>query len=530
MTKHPKSNQHNAPVAPDKQHGPELRIDAAHPVQASPAMEALAAEPVLQSVAAGTAQQAGDAAAIRAKADDMQWVVELSRMRNQGRQLADHLRAWQTEIEHRTEQLNARESAFEQRLRGTELWWREKQVEFTDLQASVADRQRSVSEREQQHAAVVVRQEMERVRIAEGQQRQHGELLARHAELQEQQGCLEVQQQALEQAQLLLENQRGEWETQRRQELQRIDQRRAASLQMIRLALAGLEERRNAVLSAADKPGEHASGGAVAKGSKSEANYVGGQFEKRLAAEFAEQKRVLEQARDQLIQSREEVVRYRQDLFLERERMEAEMRAERLRLSQRQHALDEELRQERQRITELRKQLEYRETALGRLAEELSLGQRECLVHRLAADETLLKLTAEAHQGIVEHTVASTRQRIQELFRADEASIAKSREELDAAREQVAAQLNGLQQKKLELESWMATRLDDQKQQAARIAALEEQLQSRTARLLEQESKAREERIQSQKELAVLKAELAICQANSPHAGRVTTKPARAAS
>ena len=436
------------------------QVDAAHPTE--PATRPGAADEVLATSLAG----------------------QLDR---QAAQLGEALDQRAQQLDRREAQLNARAAELEQALRTARLWAQERERELHDRQAELDARQQRVEKREQ-----ALTEEDERL------QRQAAELRCRMAELERLDEQLARREAACRASMAELEKQRVQWQNALQHERQKIDLRRTASLQLVRLLMRGVERRRATIEHWAARLAAAPANGTAA-GDPSHQLQIEQQLQDR-ECRLGEQETQLAVALEQLATQRQQLQAQREAFERQRSDWWQHQRAE-------QRKMRAALRQRRQRLRWQREQLDRREAALLRLREDLAQTHRQTLELRLVAEELWARLVETVPPPRLIRSLGELRERLNDQLRFATESLSEKQRELESLRQQLEAAVHDFQQQQQILQQWFARRQKELGEQTIQIDAQRRRLAEQQNRLEQERQTWQQDRVRLEAELLRLKSQ-----------------------
>jgi hypothetical protein len=362
----------------------------------------------------------------------------LAELQTQARQIAEHLRDWQRDLDRRESQWSALVAASEQEARQARLWFLERQHEHEQQEIHLRAK-------EAQLAAWQIELDGRRKLLEELLQRAK---LARHEARQAQADLAQREQQASRSARWLREQHQA---------------RCAAELELLHLVRAGNDQRLAAIARQAAAAEARASQQAqeIAR-QQAELEQYRKQLEdraKKLQVREAAVDRALRQLQDDRLAALAEWETWREQAAARDRQRDAQWRTRSAELLQRQAALDEKA-----------SDLVARQIELHRLGERLRLAKQEVLEMHAAVEVLWGQLVAVLPAADVDQSVGRIRQRLAEHFQESSAELARQKKELHALQERLAGHLGALLAQRGQLLDWFArqrTELDLQRQELA---------------------------------------------------------------
>lgn len=429
------------------------RIDAAHPIagqEAAPATEAL--------------QPSDHSAAEASGGDDLP-----EQLRLQAEQLAAELQRRRDQLDRRESRLNARDADQDNEARGLRMWLVERQQELDDRETSLIRREREIEDRSSQIIAAEAYQESSQTEAQRYMQKQQALQDRRQAALDQREHELAQREAALDHATEELDSSREQYQQATTLELQRIETRRAASLQMIRLGLEGLERRRQAIEQQA---------------AEAEA------LRKRLLADdthraTAPSHRVIDlERRERIVEEGFELIDHRRTALGEleqqlKDRADAQLRQlrrDRQQLLKQEQQLELRREQMQEKFLNRERELDARQAALDQLRESLTRSGRESLELRLATEELWNQLVTKFPAPALTASLGNIRAQLADHDRQVRQELLEHRQKLETLRDQLAEQHARLDTKKREYQAWLERRTQDLDQRTQNLTARQSQL------------------------------------------------------
>jgi len=439
------------------------RVDAAHTLGQPPAqvgVEAIASRPA-----------DGDEARV--------WAVEaLPRLRLQARQLAQLLQERQQELDRREARQNAMAAELDGQSRSIHAWLAARQEELEQRDAQLAERERQMAVAASQLSAAEAYQEAARQKAAADVGQREDDVARRATELDRVRMRLERQAAAQQAAQRDLVDRRQRAHDELVCHRQQVDHHRAAALEIVRLAWANLEQRR---ASLADQEADIERGRAelavLARRPSTEQKAFARELQ-QIADRLDARDHNLAEAEQLQIRAAAELAALRLHLEEERTRLEEQARVERRRMAEQERAAIAELSQQRGALRRQHELLNERQAGLERMRAELMDVHGAALETRLAAEETLARLTGSAAPAEVSRAVAESRRRLADHWRLMADGIADQRASLATVRNEVAAQSEKLAAQQQELGRWVERRQEEFDRQQDALDNREEELRN----------------------------------------------------
>ncbi len=190
---------------------------------------------------------------------------------------------------------------------------------------------------------------------------------------------------------------------------------------------------------------------------------------------IADRERVLEQAEEQLRAGLAEVDRQRAALGAERERLEGQARVDRQRLADDQRRREAELIEKRKIVEHQADEVNARRAAVENEHDEVLRLHRETLELRLATEELWNQLATLQPSAKLTQSLGQCRQRILDQYRLEASELDRRKQALDELREQIARQVEELNERHEQLSVWFADRRHELETQAAALVAREQE-------------------------------------------------------
>lgn len=421
--------------------------------------------------------QLGDAPAASQSAPLLEESADaLEQLRKQAHQLAEHFRRQQREADLREARMNARQAQLENELRGERLWLLERRAELAEQADDLVRRECELQERASRVTTAEDFLAHSRQQAEQSALQNEEQLRVRHEQLDAVAARTEGQHAALQQAQ-------------RRWQLQRRKQRRAIRVSRQKLAArhVTLQEQQRGLLAALAKHRD----------------------------QLAEREELLAQREMQLAERRQLVELSEANLEREWEELreqQASLAAEN-RLTQAQHAQLAEtaareredwqarLADEQRLLTRRGEEVDARRIELEQLQHSLRQLHKEALETRLACEELMGQLSGAAPAAALTSSISHLRRRLDDQFRLAQSDLTRQREELEKLQTVLVEGHDRLNKQKSELQAWVRQREATIEQQAARLVAREQELDSQQEQISVQHSRWDEERRGYQQEI-----------------------------
>jgi len=424
-----------------------------------------------------------------------QWLSNaVARMRRQGRQLADLLRARQEDLDYREAQQNARAAELDSQLRAARLWLEERHHDLCQRDGQLQQRERDVADRLSQLSAAEVYLDNTRRAVDADVSRHHDEQSARQAQLDALEQTLALQAAALAAAQQEFHQRRQTEGDALARANQLVIAQRESSLAMARQALAALEARRVAIEQQAEALSRQAIELAerASLPSPEQAQRSSELDEREIALDT--RKQAIVEAEDVIARNQAELIKWRDALQQERERLAQQARFDRRRWAEERRAAETDLAQERESLERASRQLDARRQSLDELRAELMGMSREALETRLAAEELVAGLSTSLSAPEIANALADGRARLADYHQLSARRFAEREIELQKLADDLATQSAKLTAQKVELDQWLNRRQREFDEQAVRLAAREDELRQAEIQQRAQQEQFRDQR------------------------------------
>ena len=441
------STTHDA--SPQREATIETRVDAAHLVRDR---RATVEAPEVESVTA-------------------ELVVDLTleqreQLRIQAAQLAAQLQSRQRDLDRRESQLNAGNAELENQRRGARLWLIERQQELAEREAELEGR---AADLEASHSAIQAAEEYQaaaRIEADKTAAERERALHERAAQLDLREARLEQQTEAQRIAQRDVERARAALECDSLHARQQLARHREASLELVRLGLAGLERRRQAIESRAVEVERLATQPSPQQ--------------LALAEKLASWKKELDARTDRLDaddalfqQAHAELAAAQQKLHDDRCRLDEQTKAGRLELAQLQRQGETELAERKKKLLRREQELIGRRAALEQLRDDLNRVHRETLEMRLATEELWAQMAGSLAPSVMNKSLARVRAKLAEHFQAAQENMLQTRTELETLRIELGELQEELDRKTNDLHRWAQQQQNTLQEQARQLGARE---------------------------------------------------------
>jgi hypothetical protein len=188
-----------------------------------------------------------------------------------------------------------------------------------------------------------------------------------------------------------------------------------------------------------------------------------------LSSKSAEQNRLAETQR--------EVARLREQLLEGQRRLDEESRQEWQRIAAAQRAADAEVKKKRQTLQRRSEHLDRCRAALRQVRGELQQLHRETLEIRLATEELWIELAGTAPPAVLTHSLGRVRSRLADDYDLARSELTEQQKELEGVRKELAAQCEAFIGRKKQFEQWASTRQQQIELQARRLVAREKTIE-----------------------------------------------------
>ncbi len=536
----------------------ERRFDGAHFNQQSEPHLPSVQRPALQLAAAS--QESGAASAVE---------NSVAQLRAHATELADRLQTERLEVDRRVNELAAQEADLEAKFRNAQLWLEERQQELDERARQFELKEVDLVDREQ--ALKVRAAELTHVRaqsLAEQEVRlreRQSELAKSDAELSERLAALdrdrhswtqrreqlEHREAAVEARQRELDHRQGElyrameefsaekagfgdrtaeidrreqqvsqWEARLELQVATLD----AQTQSLRERAGELEMERAEVRHRAHELAARENEFAAAE---KQLNYRQqeiatalerferlGVTEERMrelegeAAIFAARRRYLDEAEAQLADEKSELSQQVRELDRQRRVFQETAARQQRALGAQEQQIRKEQQQHDAQLNERELELDNRAAAIEQMRTELRNTEREALEMRLATEETWNQLAGALSPAALTRSISIVRAKLADHYQQTLQEIAAKSAELETVRRDLAAQLDGLESQRQELQQWAQRRHEDIEHQASRLVAREQELDRQQLHYEQMESRWQLEQIEYQAEIRRLLAAL----------------------
>lgn len=443
------------------------RVDAPHvagtaepPEDSALAVPLMAAEGA-DSIAAGVSAVVGEEPMESSQA--AAHIVQ--QVRSQASQLATHLRRQQTAVDHREAEVNARMGALEAQFRTARLWLSERQHEFAERRETL--------------------------------DRRHQEIEARGAAV----GQAEAACQAL----------RTTTERELRQREAALETREA----VLATRLAQIADTRAAAKSDWEKTEEHFRQQELALAERE--MELNSQRAACLARERELDLRIaqlrpriqqLDSAESLLAEEQAELHRQRETFYADHARWQEQVHSALQRVRDERQQLAREVEKKKQALAHRRSDLDARRAAIKQLRDEVGHTQRETLELRLATEELWARLCGSMAPAALTQSLGQLRLKMAEQNRLAQGDLAEQRRELQGLAGKLTEQHNKLGGRRKELQQWHSQRMTEIEEQAATLAAREQELSRQQGEMQRLKRRHEEERRSYQQEIRRLLREL----------------------
>ena len=497
----------------------ETRIDQAHLSAAHRRSESAAVE--AHPVLAGPDGNAVGAQ-IQAQADQLATYLR-SRQRNidqreadlnarlavldsEGRRERLALNQREAELAERAEALTLREQELEERLASVaaaeasiEEHWAVAEAEIDQKQRALRSREEALEAAEQASRECLREQE----EVQKAAQNAAAERLAKREEaLQEAEVWFKEQREEHSRANRDFDEYRRRTEDELCYQRQQLDAHRAASLETIRRQHHDLERQR-ASLERRETQWEKA---------VSRPSAVALRLEQSLRQEEAALKNrraKLDEAELKLAEAQAKSALLRERLREARQQFREELRDERKRLALEHREAMAELQKKRDGLARRSRYVDNCHAKLAQLRSELSEMHRETLDVRLATEELWGQLSGTTPPAALAQSFAEVRDRLSQHYRESSADLAHQKEELEAARAEIAVQLESVIKRKQEVDTWVCRQEGEFRQRAKRLRDREIEIHRREVDLNDATHLRESERLAFEAEIHHLKRRIA---------------------
>jgi len=477
----------------------------------------------------------------------------------QATDLADQLQTQLAELDRREAHLNSQEAEFETRVRNARLWLVERETELDDRQTKLDQSELALegappdSERAQNAsqlddwAAELDRREQKLRLLQTEQEVAQTELLDKLNELEIQTALTQTKQEELVQAGLECEERQRDLdrrEAEAYQQLERSTNEQVALKQQQEATDAASQEltsRQDELLEWEQRLGERASEiqwqraelDRDIQAHKQELSELDEQehrlrfregeiqtalerFERlgvterkmvelqQQAAEFDTRVRYLTDAESLLAEQQVDLADRQREIERQELAFENHITRERRKLQEDQDQFHTARVQREAQLKRDEAEIEQRHAALENMQEELRATQRDALELRLATEETWLQLQGALAPATLTRSITQVRARLADHFQLAAEDVAARRQEFESVRLELSEEHEQLLQRRDELQRWLDRRESDLEQQAARLIAREQELDSQQHRFELDEKKWHAERAEYRREIQQL--------------------------
>jgi hypothetical protein len=230
--------------------------------------------------------------------------------------------------------------------------------------------------------------------------------------------------------------------------------------------------------------------------------------ESALAETWESRRRQLEQSETLLAETRAETEHLREQLLLDRQKVqqEAKARAEQAAAEHRRVAM--ELEKKRDALGRRSEEVDRSRLAMLKLRSELGKMHRETLEIRMATEELWIQLSGTAPPIALSRSLERIRAQLAEQYRTAATELAEQKRELHAIREELSRQHDRLIERKRDLEGWARRREEEIQHQTSRLDAREEELEHRQTALDDLARQWQSEQLDYRTEIRQLRARL----------------------
>lgn len=441
--------------------------------------------------------QLGDAPNAAPEASDLppeESADVLEQLRKQARQLAQHLLGRQRETDLREARMNAQQSTLENEIRSERLWLLERRAELAEQADDLVRRECELQERASRVSAAEEFLAHSRRQAEQSAQQQDEQLLQRAAQLDAVAARLKGQRAALKLAQRRWQAQRRRQQQAQRLALQSIQSQRAASEHQFRGLLEGIERQRVRLTQDEERLAQREAAWL------DEANLRQSAYDEQLA-QLAERQQLLELSESTLEHEWEEFRRQQADLAAVSRERELQHQSAIEQAEIERQDWQARLRDEQLGLARRGEELDARRKELEQLQDNLRQLHKETLETRLAGEELLGQLSGAVPAAALTSSISRLRRKLDDQFRLVQSDLSQQRHELDGLRTTLTERHERLVQQKTELQVWVREREATIEQQAARLVAREQELDSQQGQFQAVQQRWQEERQGYQQEI-----------------------------
>lgn len=425
----------------------------------------------------------------------------LELVRAQVQQLAGHLRSQQHELDRRDAQFNARLAQFDNFERSQRLSHDERRREQDEREQELHTRQAELHEQRSQLSAAesfldASRQEQE-LRFVQHEQ----QLAQRQSQLDAVAQRLVQQKAAQQKATERFRAARRRADREERRQRQQIDVRRQASLELVRLLLQGVEQRRAAV-EARDADLNQREQLLTVQWQQRTAELD------QVASGHQVRQQRLDEAEAVLTNDQRELHELRRLFDVDREEFEVRRGKERREIDAQRQADESQLSEQQGALRRRGEQLDARRDELEQMQTDVRRAQREALENRLATEELLAQLAGSIPSAMITSSISRLRGKLADHYRLAADDLAEQKQQLEQLRGQLAEQHERLSRQKGEVQCWVRSRQEELEQQAAQLVGREQELDWQEEQIAHLKSRWQDERLGYQQEIRRLLGEL----------------------
>lgn len=433
-------------------------------------------------------------------------------LRNQARQLSLLLSERQEALDRREAEWQRQLARHETEVRGTRLWFDQRQAELDERESGLAAREeeletRFTQQRDATSALEVLRSEHEATVAT-----RTAELDAREAELEERAAQIAMEAAAQRGVVKELDARREELRVELA-EIRRVQEDNLIELQRAQDELAAQRE-----TTLAELQHERDDAAAVLQAERDELERLRNtpsEYQVRMQEELDEREANLDRRETESVtielrvrQALIEVERLQAELYEERERLAVQQKHDRLELAEARRRIENDAAEKQKLLQRQNEQLDFRRAAVKQEQADLAEAQRETLEMRLVVEELWTQLSGVVPPAALTENVARLRSRLADQYRLQQHELAAQRAELITLRNDLAAESDKLRLQTAELQRWAEARHEEIERQASFLAGREQELERQDSELAQRSSQWRQDRGRLELEIRRLEGEL----------------------
>ena len=221
----------------------------------------------------------------------------------------------------------------------------------------------------------------------------------------------------------------------------------------------------------------------------------------REAAALKQRRSQLDEAELKLAEAQAKAAALCEQLGDDRRREREELRDERRRLALEHRNAMADVQEQRDALGRQSEYVDNCRTNLVQMRAELSEMHRETLDMRIATEELWVQLSGSTPSAALAESLAAIRKRLSRHYDEASADLKQQKAELEAARAEMAEQLEGLMRRKAELDDWGRVREEEILRQATRLRERETEIRKRECELAESAHLRESERLHFEAEV-----------------------------